>query len=118
MNLSVEEGACCDDYRLRREPAGILQLNADNGVAFDEQIGNESLPQAQVRSRFERASHLDAIERAIGLCPRRLHRGTARAVQQSELNAGAIDDAAHDSAERINLSDKMTLPNSANRRVA
>ena len=72
----------------------------------------------KIRGGFKRAPHLGAIAHAIGLRSRRLNRRTTRSIEQPKLNAGAINDAAHDAAERVNLAHEMAFRNSANRRIA
>src|SRR5215211_3502283 len=85
---------------------------------IQHKVDDFSLTEMEVKRRFERATHLGAIAHAIGLRPRRLYRRTARTVEQTKLNAGAIDDAAHDPAERIDFAHEMSLRDSANRGIA
>jgi hypothetical protein len=66
---------------------------------------------------FKRPPHFGPISHAVGLCPRGLNGRSARAIQQTKLNAGAIDDASHNAAERIDLSNEMPFRDSTNRGV-
>src|SRR5690348_1260791 len=66
----------------------------------------------------EPSPHFGSIQIAIGLCARRLNRWPSAAIEQTKLNAGCVDDFAHDSAQRIDFAHEMTLCNSADSRVA
>ena len=59
-----------------------------------------------------------AVKRLVRLGARRPHRRSAAAVEQLELNSGRVDAAAHQSAERIDLPDQMTLRRAADGRIA
>ena len=59
-----------------------------------------------------------AIELAVGLGARPLHGRTLGAVQHAELDAGLVDDAAHQPVERIDLAHEMPLAEAADGRVA
>src|SRR5215213_2921608 len=72
----------------------------------------------KIRRGLKRTSHLGSISHAICLGTRRLDGRSTRTVQQPELNAGAIDHAAHNPAQGIDLSHKMPLGDSANRWIA
>ena len=58
------------------------------------------------------------VQLLIRLRARRPHRRPAAAVEQLELNSGRVDCPAHQSAERIDLSDQMALRRAANGRIA
>ena len=62
--------------------------------------------------------HGGAIERAVGLRARAAHGRTLAPVQDAELDAGAVGDAAHQAVERIDLAHQMALAEPADRRVA
>jgi hypothetical protein len=47
-----------------------------------------------------------------------LHGWAARAIQQPKLNAGAINDTAHDAAQRVNLAHNVAFPDTANCGIA
>src|SRR5690606_10374515 len=54
----------------------------------------------------------------ICLRPRPLNGGTLRPVEQSKLNPGLVRDPAHQAIECIDFANKVTFPESADRRVA
>ena len=71
-----------------------------------------------VRLALERAPHPGAVAALVRLRARRPHRRTAAPVQQLELDAGGVDRASHQPAERVDLADQMALRRAADRRVA
>ena len=71
----------------------------------------------QIWRCFEHAAHLGAVQTAVGLGPRRLDRRAARTVKKSKLNARPVNHAAHNTAERVNLANDVSLGNTADRRV-
>src|SRR5207249_113431 len=71
-----------------------------------------------IRRALKRVTHLEPIKRSICLRPRRTHGGPARSIQKAKLYTGAIDDAAHNSSECVNLADQMTFSDSADGGIA
>ena len=61
---------------------------------------------------------MPAVELAVGLRARALHRRPLGAVQHAELDARLIDNAAHQPIECIDLAYEMTLAEAADGRVA
>jgi hypothetical protein len=61
--------------------------------------------------------HLGSVHSTIGLRARRLHGGTATAVEQSKLNTGTVGDDSHDSAKRIDLTNDVSFGDAADRRI-
>ena len=69
-------------------------------------------------SRSQRREHPSAVPLLVGLRARRPDRRAAAAIEQLELNAGRVDGAPHQAAERVDLSDEMALRGAADRRIA
>src|SRR6185503_8573360 len=118
MNLAIEKSAGGNDNRLGAQPPRVLQLNATDATFVDQEICDQALPEAEIRSGFQGATHFNSIKRSVSLSPRRLDRRPARTVQEPELDSGAIDNAAHDAAQGVNLPDQMTFPDSSDCGVA
>ncbi len=59
-----------------------------------------------------------AIELAVGLGARPAHRRALAAIEDAELDAGAVGGAAHHPVERVDLPDQMPLGQAADRRIA
>src|SRR5262249_17923499 len=62
-------------------------------------------------------AHFSPVQIAIGLRARGLYGWAPAAVKQTKLNACSVDHLAHDSTERIDLTDQMTLGDAANCRI-
>ena len=67
---------------------------------------------------LERALHPVAVAPLVRLRARRPDRRSAAPVQQLELDAGGVDGAPHQAAERVDLADQMPLRRAADRRIA
>ena len=59
-----------------------------------------------------------AVTPLVRLRARRPHRRAAASVEQFELDAGRVDGAAHQAAQRVYFTDQMALGGSADGRVA
>ena len=62
--------------------------------------------------------HRGGIELAIGLGARTAHGRALAAVQNPELDAALVGDAAHQAVERIDLADQMAFAEPADGRIA
>ena len=59
-----------------------------------------------------------AVDLLVRLRARRPDRRPAAAIEQLELNAGGVDRAAHQAAERVDLANEMALRRAADRGIA
>ena len=73
---------------------------------------------AEVRAVPNRRLHRGRIEPPILLGPRPAHRRPLAAIEDAELDAALVGDAAHQPVERIDLADEMPLPQPTDRRIA
>ena len=78
----------------------------------------QALAQTEIRCGLQGATHFCSIQSSVSLRAWSLYGWTARAIQQSKLNAGAINYAAHDPAQRVNLAHDVTFPDTANCGIA
>src|SRR5438046_561573 len=103
----------------RRAMSAIAERDTGySTVAIEQQILGPAFDNLErVCFREELADGL-AIELAVGLRARPAHRGALAAVEDAELDPRAIDRAAHDAVERIDLAHQMAFADSADRRVA
>ena len=119
VHQPVEERAGRDDERLAAETAPILELQ-DRRIlpsSCKNPPGAADDP-VNIRLGFERRADPFAVAWLVRLRPGRPHRRPARAVEQLELYSRSVDCAAHQSAERIDFTDQMSLRRAANRRIA
>ena len=96
----------------------IHQAHATHTAVFDTKRRHFSLLDPEVRLALKHFLHPYAILLLIALRPRRPNRRTAAGIQQTKLNPHGVGDLAHNATQRIDLPHKMTLRNSADRRVA
>ena len=114
----VEKRAGRDDERAARVRVAVLHREADDASVLDEDAPGSSDQPLDVRLGLERRLHPRAVHLLVGLRARRPHRRAAAAIEQLELNAGRVDRAAHQPAERVDLANEMTLCRAANRGIA
>src|ERR1044072_969288 len=107
MNQPVQKRARGNHDCLRPKLSPVFEHDASQFSMVDHKVDDFPLPQMKIGSGFECASDLGAISHAIRLSSGRLHRRSTRTIEQSKLNSGTIDDAAHDPAERIDLSHEV-----------
>ena len=87
-------------------------------AVLDDQILDRPLDHLEVGRGPDRGLHGGAVELAVGLGARALHRRALGAVEQAELDAGRIGDPAHQAVQRIDLAHQMALAEPADGRVA
>ena len=119
VDQAVEERAGRDDERRGSEALAVLELETRSRRRHPTRM-RPALP--KIQSMFGTASsallHPGAVAPLVGLRARRPDRRTAAAVEQLELDAGRVDRAAHQAAERVDLADEMAFRRSADRRIA
>src|SRR6185312_11733311 len=118
MNESIEESPRCYHDGSRCDPSRVLHFYTRYRFIFHNQVDDHALSQVKIGGVFQNTPHLLAIQSAISLRSWRLNRRTARAIQQSKLNARAIDYAAHQAAQSVNLTNKMTFGNTSDSWIA
>ena len=85
---------------------------------FDDEVDDFGLADVEAGLRFEHFAHFDAIELLVALGAGAPDGGTARGVEQAELDADGVGDFAHDAAERVDFADEMALGDAADGGVA
>jgi hypothetical protein len=91
---------------------------ADPPARIEQQILGGTFEDYQAPDFGEQRRHRRAVELPVGLRPGTAHRRPLAAVQHAELDAGAVDRAAHDPVERVDLAHQMALGEPPDRRVA
>ena len=74
------------------------------------------LSSSLVRLRFQHLAHLEAIGLLVALRPRRPDGGSARSIEEAELDSDRVSDFAHDAAKSIHFAHQVSLGNAANGR--
>ena len=119
MDEPVQERPGRDHERAQRTSRPILEREPDDSACLErEPVRRDRESTRCWADASERALHPLAVAALVRLRARRPHRRTSAPVEHLELNAGRIDGAAHQSAERVYLSDQMTFSGSADGRIA
>ena len=118
MDASAQERAGSEDDCPGAEAATVRGLYPLQLIALNQEPGHHALRKLEVRERLEELPHRALVEGAVALRPRRPHRRSLGAVQHPELNRGAIGGAAHDPAERVDLTDDGALRDPADSGIA
>ncbi|MCG3162488.1 MAG: hypothetical protein JMDDDDMK_03747 [Acidobacteria bacterium] len=118
MNQTIQESPGRYDHGSGSEQPSIHQFNACDAPVFGQNLYDLALPQVEARDSFKLASHLMTIEGAVSLRSRRLHGGASTAVEHSELYAGLINHASHQSAKRVKLSNEVAFGDTPDCRIA
>ena len=119
MDQAVEKGAGRQHDPAGRNPPAVAEHEpADLPAGIEQQILGRPLDDVETRRFGQQFGDGAAIELAVGLRARPAHRRALAAVQDAELDPGAVDRPAHDAVERIDLAHQMPLAEPADRRVA
>ena len=119
MDEPAEERAGGQHHPAGGDLAPIAEAKPGDSAAFvEQQILDRALDDIETFGFGEQFRHRRAVELAVGLGARAPHRRSLAAVQHAELDAGAVDRAAHHPVERIDLAHQMALGQPADRRVA
>ncbi len=116
---ATKEGAGCDDHGARANSCSVGGDDAGNRATFvDGEILGGAGAKRQVRLLPQQILHRHAIEPPVGLRSRPAYGRSLRAVEHAELNAGAIDGAAHDAVQGVDFANDLPLRQAADCRVA
>ena len=123
MDEAVQEGAGRDDDGGGAELGAIREPETDAaagaiGAEFEQDVGDLSFDDLEVRNALEQFAHADAVERLVALRARRPHGGATACVEQAKLDAARVGDFAHNAAEGVDLADQVTFRDAADGRVA
>jgi len=118
MDQAAQEGAGGDDDGTRADTAAVGQHQSGHPALADQQILGRAGQQGQIGGLVQQRPHGLAIELAVGLGARPLHRRPLAAVKDAELDAGAIDGASHESVEGVDLAHQLALGQAADSGVA
>ena len=97
--------------------AAVGQPDAGDAVAR-EQIVDLAFDHRQVRLPPDRRLHGRGVKLAVGLGARAAHGRTLAAIEEPELDAGGVGDAAHEAVERVDLAHQVPFAEPADRGIA
>ena len=99
----------------RRPPAMATPADAP---AIDQEVVGFAFDHGEVRGSGDLRLHGPGVELAVGLGPGPAHRRALAAVEQAELDPGAVGDPAHEAVESVDLAHQVALAEAADGRVA
>ena len=100
------------------EVPAVAGDHAADPAVLDDQILDAALDHLEIGGGADGRLHGLAVELAVGLGARALHGRTLGAVEQPELDAGGVGDAAHQAVEGIDLAHQVALAEPADGRIA
>ena len=119
VNQAIQKRPGRDHERLAAETAPVFELEAANLAAIRAESARRGPESSEYSARASSAARTHAaVSRLVRLGARRPHRRPAAAIEQLELYSRSVDCSAHQSAERIDLSDQMSLSRAADRGIA
>jgi hypothetical protein len=118
MDEAAQEGPRGQDNGPGAETATVQQTHAGNGAIGYFQVINLALDHLEIGLGADRGLHGLAIELPVGLGAGAANGRTLAAVEDAELNARLIRDAAHQAVQSVDFPDEMALAQSADSRIA
>ena len=123
---AAQEGARREHHPPRAQRLAARQLHAADAVGaaaggrrfLDEQVLDRALVDGEAVDAEHRRQRRLAVQVAVRLRARPLDRRTLPPVEHPEVDAGAVDQPAHQPVERVDLADEVPLADPADRRVA
>jgi hypothetical protein len=118
MYEPVEKGPCRQNERRTWETLTTFERQAFYPTRIREDSSGPTEYPFDIGLLTKREPHPLSISPLVSLCPGRPDGRPAASIKQLELNPGRIDSLAHETAQRIDLADKVSLCGSADRRIA
>ena len=90
----------------------------DPAVGAEDEILDRRGTHFEARLFADQGLHGQSVQLAVGLGARAAHGGTLAAVEDTELDTGAVDGAAHETIQRIDLAHQLALGEASDGGVA
>ena len=117
MDQAAQKRAGRQHHGAGRNDAAVSQADASDAL-LDVEIVHFCFDHVQIRGVADRLLHRRRIKLAVGLGARAAHCGPLAAIEDPELDATGIGDAAHEAVERIDLAHQVALAEPADGRIA
>jgi hypothetical protein len=118
MNQAIQKRSGRDNNCFSPKLSPIFQHDAREFAVVNHKVDDFSLAKMKIGRGLERTAHLGAVSHPIRLRPWRLDCRSPGTIEQAKLNSGAIDNAAHYSAKRIDLPHEVSFRNSTDGGIA
>jgi hypothetical protein len=117
MDATAQEGPDRKHDRMCPKAQPHLSLDADHPVLLDQEVFDRLLEEGEPGLVLDGRAHGRLVEDAVGLSTRRPHRRSLAGVEDAKLDTAAIRRTGHQTAERIDLLDQVTLADTPDGRV-
>lgn len=118
MDHSAKKGSCCENNASGINLGSISENNTCDYATDNDKVRDLILDNQQSFGGLEMVLNRGPIQTSIRLSSWSLRRGSAGAVQQTELNPGKIRCTPHQPIERVYFPNEMTFAQTANRGIA
>ena len=118
MDLAVQKSPGGQHHGFGAEGDADLRHRAHDPVAFQQQIIDRLLKQAQVGLVFQHAPDRGLVQNPIGLGAGGAHGRAFAGIENTKLDAGLVGGQSHRAAQGVHLFDQMAFANAANRWIA
>src|SRR5690606_17401034 len=109
MDQTTQKGTSSQHNSRTFDLAAIRQPNTRNPAINQNEVIHLTLNDLKSLLRCNCVLHGQFVQLAIGLRSRSTYCRTFAPVQHSELDAGLIGDASHQTVERINLANEVSF---------
>ena len=124
MDAAAQERAGGQDHRARRQLGAVVEADAGDPAdpadpaPREEEVLDRALAHGEARGGADLRLHGRPVEGAVGLGPRAAHGRPLAAVEDAELDPGAVGDPRHQAVEGVDLAHQVALAEAADGRVA
>src|SRR5262245_3626383 len=118
MDEPSQERPSREDHRLRRNIAPIQKPNACDLTRLEDQVIHLALNHHEPLGLTDSRLHRSGVEFPIRLGPWPPNRWTFAPIENPKLNSTAIRHSPHQAIKRINLANKVALPESPDGGIA
>jgi len=118
MDQATQESPRRDNNRPGRNAASIRHDDTLQDIAVTDKLISLSFNNVQISDCFNLSLHRFTVKLAVCLRAWSLNSRPFPTIEHTELNAGSIRNAPHQTVQRINLANQMPLPQTTDGRVA
>jgi hypothetical protein len=118
VDQAAQKCAGGEHNRRCRDVAAVDQPDPGHAPAPDDQVVGFGFNHIEIRRGADRVLHRPRVELAVGLGAGAAHGRALAAVEQAELDAARIGNAAHQSVQSVDFPDQVAFAKAADGRIA
>ena len=118
VDEAAQKRAGCQHHGAGGNFPAVGEFDAADAAIFENEIVGFRFDDFEIGGRANRGLHGLGIELAVGLGAGAADRRAFAAVQDAELDAAGIGDAAHEAVQSVDFPHQMALAEPANGRIA